>query len=878
MNFPPKAQLGGYELGELLGSGAMGEVYRARDLKLSRDVAVKLLRPELASDPERLQRFEREARAASALNHPNLVHIYDIGREGSTPYIVMELVEGRTLRQLLSEGPLPMGEVLRQAVQLAEGLAKAHAGGIIHRDLKPENVIVTDDGFVKILDFGLAKLVFPDSDSAPGATQTGAILGTAGYMSPEQARGEPIDMRSDQFSLGAILYELATGHRAFEKETFAETLVAIIRSEPTPLKELAPKAPPTLVAIVERLLAKEREDRFASTREAAADLRSLLSSSQEPLTPPPARRPPELAPRSDGRSARWGLVAGVLLAGAAAAGLTLLRRQPPAEQDGVPLAPSELRVLAAAQAPEERALDPDLAPDGTMLAYVLEQGGQSDLFLSRVAGGGQIRLTDDDNIERSPRFAPDGEHIAFARRRPGDAPPEFFFIPTSTSEIYTLSPLDTLPIWSPDGRRLAFILREPGSADALASADLDGGALEIHLPGDGEYPFLYYPDWSPDGDSLAVQRSSGGLAGEIWQVFLDGRPPRPVASTPRNVFEHHPRFTADGRGVVVSSNRRGAVNLWLLPVAGGSPRPLTSGPGPDGDPSVARDGSVAFLSSTSRYTIELYDLEGGGKTSFTHHSSHLWAPAFSPDGGRIAFSRAEADGTWSLWLAPVSGGEPRRLTETPEGEVYPRFTPDGETLVYTTWSTPHRLFQLSVAGGTAAELTSADEGGGAWADISPDGNWLVFARSAEGVEKLFLHSLETGEERQLTQGPGSVPRWSPDGRRIAFSPDRSWDQGVYTVAADGSDLRRLSDIGGWPVWWPDGDRIGFIIGADGGSQVVRWVAADGGPVHDLEGVRSEGTSHVFDVSPDGSLLAISNSLPLLDEIWLLKPAFPDHHL
>ncbi len=277
------SRLGPYEVLAPLGAGGMGEVYRARDAKLGREVAVKVLPSATASDPDRRQRFELEARSASALNHPNILTIYDIGEADGSLYIAMELVEGRTLRELVASGePLPTKKLLDYAVQIAEGLAKAHAAGIVHRDLKPENLMVSKDGFVKILDFGLAKLTEPvsqDASSLPTAiaapTQPGTVMGTAGYMSPEQASGQPVDYRSDQFTLGAILYEMATGKRAFQRKTGAETLVAIIREEPEPLSQLAPRAPAPVRWIVERLLAKDPDERYASTRDLARDLKSV---------------------------------------------------------------------------------------------------------------------------------------------------------------------------------------------------------------------------------------------------------------------------------------------------------------------------------------------------------------------------------------------------------------------------------------------------------------------------------------------------------------------------------------------------------------------------------------------------------------------------
>src|SRR5262245_13766475 len=272
-----------YEVVDRLGSGGMGEVYRARDQHLGREVAIKVLRERLAGDPERLARFEHEARAASALNHPNIVTIYEIGRVDAMPYIAMELVHGKTLRELLVSGGLTVRRGLQLAVQLAFGLAQAHSAGIVHRDLKPENIMVTEDGRLKILDFGLAKLVPPtvseDADTgslhSPG-TQPGLILGTVGYMSPEQALGRNVDYHSDQFTCGSILYEIATGKPAFRQASAVQTLAAIIEKEPEPIGELQPDVPTPLQWVIERCLAKEPQERYASTRDLAHDLQNLL--------------------------------------------------------------------------------------------------------------------------------------------------------------------------------------------------------------------------------------------------------------------------------------------------------------------------------------------------------------------------------------------------------------------------------------------------------------------------------------------------------------------------------------------------------------------------------------------------------------------------
>ena len=310
MSLPPGSRLGPYEVVELVGAGGMGEVYRARDTRLGRDVAVKVL-PAGLGDPDRLRRFEQEARAASSLNHPNIVTVHDIGTHDTNVFVAMELVEGRSLRETLHGEPLPPRRVIELGAQIADGLAKAHAVGIVHRDLKPDNVMLSRDGFVKIVDFGLAKLAEPalagggDAPTIAPATTPGMVMGTVGYMSPEQASGQPADFRSDQFSFGTILYEMVTGRKAFERKTSAETLTAIIREDPEPLDSASPRTPAPLRWIIERCLEKSPDDRYASTKDLARDLKQLAhhlsDSSAIQAAPPPART-----------KSRWPLVAALV--------------------------------------------------------------------------------------------------------------------------------------------------------------------------------------------------------------------------------------------------------------------------------------------------------------------------------------------------------------------------------------------------------------------------------------------------------------------------------------------------------------------------------------------------------------------------------------
>ncbi|MGH9367965.1 MAG: WD40 repeat domain-containing serine/threonine protein kinase, partial [Thermoanaerobaculia bacterium] len=450
-------KLGPYEILAPLGAGGMGEVYRARDSRLRREVAVKVLSAELSSDAERRQRFEQEARAASGLNHHNIITIHDIGSEDSTVFIAMELVDGKTLREILQAGPLPTRRLLEVAYQIADGLAKAHSAGIVHRDLKPENVMVSKDGVVKILDFGLAKLLKQEAEEVsdvPTATRAGTVLGTVGYMSPEQASGRALDSRSDQFSLGSILYEMATGRRAFQRGTTAETLTAIIREETEPVSQLAAGVPAPFRWIVERCLQKDPEERYASTRDLARDLKSIrdhlseASVSGEVTGPAEVRRPRR----------PWLRVAlsGVSLLAALAAGALLQKRF------AKPTTPSYQQITF---------------------------------------GSGTIRAA---------RFAPDGQTIVYSAAWDGN-PLKLFLKHTSSPDSLPLElPSANLLAISPSGEMAIAVdcrSNHPGvCAGTLARAALTGGAPRDVADG------IQDADWAPDGSRQLVVRDVDGKA------------------------------------------------------------------------------------------------------------------------------------------------------------------------------------------------------------------------------------------------------------------------------------------------------------------------------------------------------------------------------
>jgi len=337
------------------------------------------------------------------------------------------------------------------------------------------------------------------------------------------------------------------------------------------------------------------------------------------------------------------------------------------------------------------------------------------------------------------------------------------------------------------------------------------------------------------------------------------------------VFSHGPVFTPDGSGIVHSSNRGGATNLWLMYTSGRAPLRLTNGPGPDEFPSMSRDGTIAFSNSRYRYLLLLQDTTPGNTQELASHSSYLWAPAYSPTQPEAAVSRFEADGSWHIWIVPLNGEAPRRLTSGPLPEIYPRFTPDGDSVIYSTWSTqPDRVWRVPRAGGPPTPVTPVRNEDDAYADVSPDGRWLAFARTEGDVTRVYVAPVDGGPARRLTDGPSTTPRWSPDGRWIAYSPERSAGAGIFVVATDGTEERRLTRTGGWPVWWPDGTRIGYwTVGPDGGQEIYE-VPFDGGPPVRLSAATFTGTNQPFDVTASGQLLR-TDAVHLNTEVWLMEP-------
>lgn len=847
--------LGQYRVDARLGAGGMGVVYRAYDTRLQRTVALKVVHRGLAIVVEREHVLE-EARAASSLNHPNICTVYEVADVDGEAFIAMEYVAGRPLSQLIPEGGLPYEDVLRYAIGIADALAHAHERGVVHRDLKSANIVVGPEGRAKVLDFGIARRVETSSaaDTSSGRHDPlGAIPGTTAYIAPEVLLGEPADPRSDIWALGVLMFEMAAGQMPFTGRNQFDLTSAILRVAPAPLPA---HVPVPLRGIIVRCLAKDPVQRYQRAGEVRAALEAIQSSTGVTLQVPGRRR----------HLARPAALAAAL---ALVVALVVWRPWPsrPALSERLAQGGRLSQVLASGRP----TTDPSLSSDGKMVTFASEdETGQMDVYVARVGGGGRIRLTADPHVEAGPRFSHDGDRIAFHVRPRDRAVPEVRILPVLGGDATTVIQNAYSPAWSQDGR-LLYLRQPPGTPLELTIASADGSGARVIMRGDTALPTLRNASWSPDGREIAVVRGSGGVSGEIWLVpVAENATPRKLSTDPAAFFSDWPSYTPDGRDIVHASNRGGATNIWLQPRDGGAPIQLTTGPGADEAPSIAADGTIAFLNARWKNVLEVYPLPAAASPKvLASHMPYLWAPALSPDGREVAYSQAEVDGSWHVWTVPVDGGTPRRLTSGAAGQLYPRYTPDGSQILFHTWSAPRQIGRVERTGGTPQMLSFGANTSDAFADVSPDGRQIVLTRTEADAERLYVAPASGGDARLLTRTPGAVARWSPDGAQIAFGATRR-SAGIFVIGADGRGERRLTQDGGWPVWWPGRGIAYLAIGTDG-YQEVRIVNPAGGTPVRLETLEFAGSNYPIDISRTGASLATSNGVYVSAEIWLLEP-------
>jgi len=845
MSLAPGTRLGPYEITAPLGAGGMGEVYRARDAALGREVAIKILPDFVFTEPERLVRFEQEAKAAAALNHPNIVAVYQFGTYEDRPYLVTELLEGETLRDRLYHGPLPLRKAVDYGIQTAHGLGAAHKKGIVHRDLKPENLFLVKDGRVKILDFGVAKILQSDDDDAPIAdsahlptvdTKPGVVLGTWGYMSPEQVRGQHVDQRSDIFALGAILHEMVTGKRTFGRETSADTISAILHHEPAAISQAVPKMPVGLQRVVNRCLEKNADQRFQS----ASDLAFALEALSESGLTSTATRVDAKVQRARKRSVLAAAALGIL-ASVFALGYWLARPTS---------GPKAVHYVQLTHDGQPKSL---LGTDGARLFLGLGtfpyQGGAE-----MPTAGGEPRVIAMPSAHAVPLvLSPDGSSLLAVDGQGVPPSGPLWSVPVTGGSPRRLGELSgETGSWSPDGRMIAY-----GKHNELFIADASGTGSRKLCAVDGDINSIV---WSPDGQRLRLDSSQTVGQHQFWEVSATGSNQKQLLAgwhVPPD--ECCGRWTDDGEYFVFQSNNQ----IWALPATDflhrtPSPIQLTASPMSLSSPVPGKDGKKLFVvGDVHRGELMRYDSTTRQYSPFLAAISAEYV-AFSNDGQWVAYV-TYPEGT--LWRSKVDGSERMQLTYPPMYPMLPRWSPDGKKILFFEFERagkPSRIYEISTDGGTPNEVMPSDPNHEVDPNWSPDGSKVVFAGNpSQSNSEIKVFEVASGKVSSLPGSQGMFsPRWSPDGRYIgALSADSSRlmlfdiQSGKWIELAEGSF--------GWLNWSHDG-RSMYFLDQGGKGGVVRIRISDHKPeqVLALDGFKTTGRY-------GGSLALMPDDSPLL---------------
>jgi eukaryotic-like serine/threonine-protein kinase len=819
MPLPSGTKLGQYEIIGPLGAGSMGEVYRARDARLNRDVAIKVL-PKLASaEPDRLQRFEIEARAAAALNHPNILSVFQMGTHEGAPYLVSELLEGKTLAESLRRGPLPLRQAIQYGIQIAHGLAAAHEKGVVHRDLKPENLFVARDGRIKILDFGLAKVTPTQpapTNLATTITRHGVAMGTVGYMSPEQVRGHATDHRTDIFAFGAILCEMVMGQRTFQRATEADTVSAILNEEPPPISQLSPDIPAGLERVIRRCLEKNPEQRFHS----ASDLAFALEALSDPAWALSGAHPIPVEPPKPRRLASIATALIFLLLGAVIAYLWLRQPQSPSVDNYTQLTHDG----------QPKAL---IGTDGTRL-YLATGIGSSASFSLRglselsIAGGLPKKIDITTSAAMVPLgFSPDSSELLMIEGQ--GAPPKG---PLSSVPVLGGSPrrigdfIAETAAWSPDGKLLAYT----NLGDLyLAKADGSESRKLISVNGD-----IRNVTWSLDSSHLRFDSSetAGTVGLQIErEVSVDGTGLHLLLPGWHNPpDECCGKWTVDGNYFIFQSQGQ----IWALAKNSGifqsAPKPvqLTSSPMTLSSPLPSKDGKKLFvIGRTYRGELARYDSKTSQFVPFLNGISAEYVD-FSKDGQWIAYT-SYPEG--ALWRSRIDGSDRLQLTFPPISPLLPRWSPDGKTILFFQFAQgadkPARIYEVSPDGGRPRLLLPEDRNPQLDPNWSPDGSKIIFSgESNSPSSSIRIFDVST---HQLSTLPGSdglySPRWSPDNRHVsAFSADSKTLLLFDFQTNQWKELARGSL--GWLNWSHDGQYV-YVLDFRQESAVIRVRVSDG---------------------------------------------------
>ncbi|HZE69159.1 MAG TPA: protein kinase [Pyrinomonadaceae bacterium] len=885
----PGQTIDSYEVISFISRGGMGEVYLAQDKRLGRKVALKLLPSSLTRDSDRLRRFEQEARAASALNHPNIITIHEIREANSTLMIATEFVEGETLRQRLAHYTPDFNEALHIAIQVADALAAAHKAGIIHRDIKPENIMIRPDGYVKVLDFGLAKLTEQASSMSTAEAPTkqvktgfGMIMGTVGYMSPEQARGQTVDARSDVFNLGAVIYEMIAGQKPFDGETPSDVLAAILKNEPPQLSHFTPEAPAELVRIVTKALRKDREQRYQVVKDLLIDLKSLkedldfqarldrsIAPSGTGEVSAPSSQSQSLAKekalsstneiktavstitRSVSAEIKRHKIGAILAVTALVLTMTvgvvalykLVHRSQPIAPANTE-APS-VENIARVTAWSGLDTQPTLSPDGNSVAYSSDHKGSFEIYVKQLTPGGrEIQLTSDAQENFQPAWSPDGQRIAYYSNKRGG----IWVMPALGGAGQQLTDFGSSSAWSHDGTMIAF---QSDANPDLGSGSVGSSTIWI-VPAQGDAPKQITklgnpagghigPRWSPDNRRIAfVALTFGGE--QIWSVSITGDDLKQL--TYDNIGRaEYPTYSPDGRRLYFVVR---AV-MWMLPLS-------PENGGPTGAPIKVTDVGASRISNLT----------------------------LSANGKRVAFSVQTL--TSNLWSAPVSqstnqaSGPPRTITsQTDVRNALPAFSLDGRKIAWVKFlrGAGTNIWAVDADGKNPVQVT-ANTGGlvegsteASWGSVPswfPDGDQIAAVSKRGSHPSVWTISMQSRRERPLLDIGQDLEyaRLSPDGKQIAFNLPRGGITNVWVASIEGQKPVQLTfdeEFAGFPCWSPDGRFIAYQIKRSDDAYVMIIPSAGSEPT---QLIFDHGRSWPYSFSPDGDHIAFAGER---DGIW-----------
>ena len=924
MNIAAGTKLGRYEIRSKIGEGGMGEVYLAQDTKLDRKVAVKILPAELAANQDRMRRFVQEAKAASALNHPNIITIYEVDETESGHFIATEFIDGKTLREHERRSPLTLNESLDVAIQIAGALMAAHEAGIVHRDIKPENVMLRRDGIIKVLDFGLAKLMgqspgATDSEAATRAmvnTGPGVVMGTMNYMSPEQARGVDLDARTDIWSLGVVLYEMVTGHVPFEGTTSSDVIARILEREPAPLARFTRDAPEALEWIVSKALSRDRGERYQTAREMLADLKKLrrrldLNSEMERSVAP------EVSTGQPGSiSSRFGLT------GATRESVMLTDASPPTRATssaeylvseikrhkiGAALIATLLVVLTAGliigiykfstgnktvASLESRKFTrltnsgrvgaATISPDGKYVVYPAQnEAGQPALWIKYLATGSTVQIVaaTPDLFFGQLTFSPDGNYIYYLRVQRAQPSGVLYQVPvlggTSKKILDNVSRIS----FSPDGKRLTFERRyatEGEDAIIVVNADGSGGEQKLATRKHPDY-FLPGGAWSPDGQTIACP--IGGFENGAYRSVAivqvsDGTQKHLTSQRWSDV--QRVEWLSDGSGIVTTANEQqgGPYQIWQISYPDGQAQRLTNDLSDYRNISLTADSKtlVALLyDKTSNIWVAPNQAWKDARQLTSSKTNGGFGTTWTPDGRMVYDSRA--NGNPDIWIADADGHNQKQLTDDAYTERSPSVSPDGRHVVFDSAHTGTlQVWKMDIDGSNLKQLTS---GAGFTPVFSPDGKWVLYTTFGTGGFSIWKVPSDGGEPVQVIGKYALVPTVSPDGKLIAcyYVDEKNGVSRIALFPFEGGEPTKLFDLpqppnpGTPPLrWLPDSSAITYVATRGGVTNI--WLQPiDGGEAKQLTDFKSN-LIFSFDWSRDGKQLACSRGTEDRDVILI----------